>query len=394
MKIAIISHSDTGGAGLAAKRLNYALRSNKVDSCLVGIDVFNGDGNSRFQPSLISKALTHIPIPIKNNKYRVLQNKLQITSSFPDAFADITKHPVIAEADIINLHWVGGMINYNSFFRKIKKPIVWTLHDMNPFSGFSHFDGDIIGQDQYLTFENKIKHYKAKCINRHNNITIVALCNWMKGLSISSEAFNNRQHFIIPNSVNTDIFRPRPKKLLRELFNLPSDKTIFLFCAQNVGLYRKGFDLILDALEGIHDDCHFIVLGNSRDVPDHVNITKAGSIKDELLMSMYYSAADAFVLPSREDNLPNTMVEALCCGVPVITFDTGGMSDHIVHLKNGVFAPEVSGEGIRSAIRTFIKNKACFSAQNISSSARHIFSPETQAHAYINLFSSILRNSK
>ncbi len=400
MKIVHVSSSDSGGAGIAALRLNRALNGIGVDSKLLCVHKFSGDSNVvKYDIPFIDKVLQHSHIPFKQNRYlndaESYKNEYE-TVSFPNAIYDISKSPIIQEADIINLHWVGNILNYKKFFKNVKKPIVWTLHDMNPFLGLAHYMGDYKRVVSTRELEHNLQNVKRNAISIHGNIHIVNLCDWMKGYSQASEIFKNCDHSVIANSVNTDVFTLRDKHVCREALGLPKKEKIILFCCQDLSNNRKGFDLLLNAIPNIGQDCMFAIIGKSDKVkfPDGIRYKAFGTLKDELLMSMIYSAADGFVLSSREDNLPNTMLESLCCGTPVISFSNGGMRDIIVDGTSGILVETQSSEALAEGIIRFLHIMDTFNRKSISMTARNKFAPDMQAGQYLELYKRILMDKK
>lgn len=398
MKVLILSSSDCGGAGIAALRLHKALMENGIDSSILCF--FKGTNTpkvyrSRVNKSLFVKAIERISIPFKQNKYKkyhqlLLQGTYEIWS-FPEAIYDISKHPLVKQADIINIHWIGNHLNYESFFRNVKKPIVWTLHDMNPFLGIAHYCGDRDNHPQFLFLEEQIRQIKLKAIAQHPNVSVVNLCDWMKSYSSKSEAFANRKHAVIPNSIDITTFKVHDKTEVRKELDLPLDKPILLFVSQSVGNRRKGFDLLQEALTKLNRNCVLLVVGSVSDsLKELSNCRFIGTVVEEQRMAMLYASADAFILPSREDNLPNTMVESLCCGTPVISFSNGGMRDHIQTLKNGVLVEMMTADALLEGIHLFLDNITQFDCESISQEAHLLFSPVNQAKSYMEFFQTIL----
>jgi glycosyltransferase involved in cell wall biosynthesis len=396
MKIAIVSSSDSGGAGIAALRLHKALMAYGVDSSMLCLHkATNTPKVYEYKRSFLSKVIDHLPfIPYKQNKYKkycpVLSEYYECFS-FPEAIFDISNHPIIQEADVVNLHWVGSVLDYSRFFRNVKKPIVWTLHDMNPFLGIAHYCGDRDNHPQFLFLEEQIRLLKLKAIAQHPYVSVVNLCNWMKSYSSKSEVFANRKHTVIPNSIDITTFKIYDKTEVRRELDLPLDKPVLLFVSQSVENRRKGFDLLQEALKKLDKDCVLLVVGSVSDSLKEVsNCRFVGTVVEEQRMAMLYASADAFILPSREDNLPNTMVESLCCGTPVISFSNGGMCDYIQTLKNGVLVDTITSEALLEGILLFLDNIALFDRESISQKAHYIFSPVNQAENYTKFFQTIL----
>lgn len=396
-KVLHISDNNEGGAGIAAARLNRALRKNGIDSKMLVMDKKGTDKSIfKYSPSLSARVIAHLPLPYKQNKYRKFQRetapRYEITT-FPEAIFNITSHPLVKEADIINLHWMGNMLNYREFFGSINKPVVWTLHDMNPFLGCAHYMGDIERNSHDKFIEEQVRNLKEKAYNKCNSITIVDLCLWMQKYSSASSAFKNREHVIIPNSIATEVFKLRDSMTVRKALGLPVDKPLIMFCCQNLNNKRKGFDLLMQALPELKEKYQFLVVGNAEGIEmenSSHNMHLFGTVSDELLLSLLYSSADLFVIPSREDNLPNTMLESLCCGTPVLSFTNGGMSDIITSGINGILIDEPTSEGLKAGINSFFMERDNYSRDKISAQARQYFSTEIQATKYDELYRSLL----
>lgn len=396
-KVLHICESDVGGAGIAASRLNHALQKSGIDSRMLVINKRRTDKSVfKYLPSIYSRIIGHLPIPYKQNKYRRFHrnaiSNYEITT-YPEAVYNISNHPLVKEADIINLHWLGNMLNYRDFFPAIRKPIVWTLHDMNPFLGCAHYMGDVMRNPDDKFMEERLRNLKENAYKKCQSITIVDLCPWMQKYSSRSNAFRNRQHVIIPNSVDTDVFKLRERLIARKALGLPADTPLIMFCCQDLNNRRKGFDLLMNALSELKGNYQFLVVGNPEgtEMKDYNhNMHFWGSVSDELLLSLLYSSADLFVIPSREDNLPNTMLESLCCGTPVLSFSNGGMADIITSGINGIIVDEQTSEGLIGGIKLFFKEKDNYSRYKISTEARQRFSPEKQAAKYDKLYQSLL----
>jgi glycosyltransferase involved in cell wall biosynthesis len=400
MKILHISTYGSGGGGIAALRLHNALLNNGIESsylCLenapFGENVFSVPP---FKLSTVNVVLRKLGLykteADKNwNSVKNLKGNYEFFS-FPRTNYDLSQHPLVQNADIINLHWVNNFIDY-SFFAKINKNIVWTLHDMNPFQGGFHYYNDVIeNKEIFGKIENDLLQYKKRFIHQVKDLEIVTLSSWMYEASSHSEMFSERPHHLIRNSIDFSIFKNYTKTFAREVFNLPQDKTVLLFVSEIVTNKRKGLDLLLDALSELDaSDIYIAAIGNViKDIKSKHKINYLGKISDQRAMALLYAAADACMLTSREDNLPNVMLESLACGTPVISTPVGGMLDIIKPGFNGFLAEDISPEGIRKAIEEFLKKKDLFVSEKIRQSASEIFSPDIQAKKYIKIYQNML----
>jgi len=401
MKIVHLSSSDSGGAGLAARRLNRALNEAGADSILLCKQKQSYDPKViQYNVPIWAKIIGKMPFCLyRQNKYRrYIDNKefgyFYESLSFPEAIYDVSNHPILQSADIINLHWLGSDLNYPHFFSNINKPVVWTLHDMNPFLGIAHFYGDKIHNAQNEKIEERVRKIKTSAITKNQNLTIVSLCNWMDERASQSDAFKNRRHEIIYNSIDISVFKQYDKQAARILLGIPVDANVFMFCCQYLNVLRKGLDILVEAINKIDANATnvFITVGGDFGQAVDKHFLHFGTVRDERLMAMLYSASDAFILPSLEDNLPNTMLESLCCGTPVISFSNGGMKDIIQTGINGMLLDSSDSDSLAVAINDFILNKAQFNNNTISQNSRVLFSPARQANEYLSLYKDLLNN--
>lgn len=403
MKVLHISTFTGGGAGTAAVRLHKGLIREGVDSnflALYGameqvpkIFLFSPDKFTiakKIIGGLLSISKTQrnaIRVSGKEGLYEIF--------TFPNTDYDISKHPLIAQSDIINLHWIANFVDYPSFFAKVKKPIVWTLHDMNPFQGGFHYKDDEIRNHSVFNELNvrlkskKRNAYKKSCIKK-----IIAPSVWLKNESSKSNLLGMFGHIQIPYGLDIDVFCSYETGFARQVFQLPKEKKILLFVAEDIDNTRKGFDLLLGVVGNLApmENCLLIAVGK---VPDNKieGVVYLGSIRDERLMALVYSAADAFVLTSREDNLPNVVLESLSCGTPVIATPVGGILDVIKDGFNGYLAREVSVRSFYDAIKRFIDDGSTLNRQKIREDAVRKFNLELQAKRYAKLYSAVIQNS-
>jgi glycosyltransferase involved in cell wall biosynthesis len=365
MKVVHISTSAFGGAGIAARRLHEGLSEQGVDSNFLTqgqagkisnlISVSN-------RPSNISRVLKRFGFPIAvehRNAAKIKRGGDYEIFTFPTSSIDLSVHPLVQSADIIHLHWVANFLDYPSFFKNMDKPIVWTLHDMNPFQGGFHYSGDLErNTNTYLgKLDRQLQKQKKQAIQGSKNIHIVSPSRWLMQASQQSDMLSKFAHHHIPYGLDTSLFKPYDAEIARSLFQLPQHKRLLLFVSDHISNKRKGFDLLVDALNQLNfpDDVMLCAVGHldNNILPD--KIIHLGYVSDERLMPLLYSAVDAVIIPSREDNLPNVMLEALACGTPVIGFPIGGIREILEIGSNGILSDEVSADSLAHAILTFLR---------------------------------------
>jgi glycosyltransferase involved in cell wall biosynthesis len=314
-------------------------------------------------------------------------------ATLPFSNFDLLKHPSVQNADIIHLHWVAGMLDYPSFFKHNTKPVVWTLHDMNPFQGIFHYNEDEIRNQAISSrFNAKVLRIKQRAIkSSKHTITVVCPSQWLLAKAMQSNLFKRSTGYCIANPLDMDIFYPVEKEQVRKAMNIPAGNRIFLFVSQSVKNHRKGFDLLIGALAKIKDQpVTLLVIGENESI--HIpglDIKMTGTIDDHEKLRDCYSVADAFIIPSREDNLPNVMLEAMACGTPVLSFNVGGMATMIQDGFNGLKAPEVSTDSLAKILVDFIGMKDQFNSEKIRKFALDIFSNGAIASRYIELYKKV-----
>ena len=206
-----------------------------------------------------------------------------------------------------------------------------------------------------------------------------------------SEIFKDFNVHHIPNGLETNHFKLLGKNLSKDVFGLPKDKKVILFVSENIEVNRKGLKVLLKALQFIdNEEFAIAVVGKGNfEKPkglSQISIFNLGTIIDERLMAIAYNAADLFVIPSLIDNLPNTAIEAICCGTPVVGFATGGIPDIIQHGINGYLTEEINAESLAVKIYLGLKNLGEFNCEAISTLAREKYNLQKQARAYLDLF--------
>ena len=391
MKTLLVSYCDTGGAGKACVRLHRGLLDQGVDSKLLVL-VQN-------DPSVPESYLFYgnrmIRRKLRFGINKIVSRKSKISSltkgyegfSFPYSAHKLHLHPLVQWADVVNLHWVASFLDYPSFFRATSKPVAWTLHDMLPFSGGYHYR---VGfpMDAYDCHIRENVTVKTRAVE-NANLTVVPLCEWMKSESESSKAFGDLTHQLIPNGINTDQFRGHDRELARSVFNIPHDKKVLLFAADVLENKRKGFDLLIRALQQLGDSESVVlaVVGRGIVEIDTLQSISLGYIADERLMALAYSAADLFVIPSVEDNLPNTVVGSICCGTPVVGFNIGGIPDMIQESINGCLANETNAESLCSVLKKALVTSFDRSAIRVAAVTK--YHQSVQSNRYIDLFKSL-----
>ena len=300
-------------------------------------------------------------------KFQEKNKEVRFAFSPANSGIDISEHPLVQEAEIIHLHWINfGFLSLKSLEKlfKLNKPIVWTLHDMWAFTGGCHHSGDCENYQfscgnclQYLNnpspndLSNKVWQRKNAILNRSlrlrskHDITIIGCSQWLSNRAKKSSLFKDFLVKSIPNPLDTNLFSPQKKAEARIKLGLPIDKKLILFVAAKVSVIWKGFSYFQEALEILktqhidHQEIELVILGESdveiiQKLPFKVH--SLGRISDVNQIVSVYSAADVFVTSSIQENLPNTIMEAMACGTPAVGFEVGGIPEMIESYKNGM----------------------------------------------------------
>lgn len=373
MKIAMVNHSDiNGGAARAAWRIHHALRQSGVDSQMHVNQASAGDWSVTGPRGKLAKALGMLRSPLGGVANRLLKTGNPILHSPAILPSSWPKRLNMLDADIVHLHWVNGEMMSVADISRIAKPVVWTLHDMWAFCGAEHYTEDFRWHDGYnrtnrplyescfdlnrWTWQRKLKAWKKP-------MHIVTPSRWLAECARQSVLMQDWPISVIPNALDVDSWQPVEKKLARQLMNLPTDCLLLAFGAMGGGQDpRKGMDLLLKALDhlrGQFQDLQLVVFGERapRELPDlGFPIHYMGHLHDDLSLRILYSAVDAMMIPSRQDNLPNTGVEALACGTPVIAFNTCGLPDIVTHQETGWLAKAFDTEDLARGIQWVMKD--------------------------------------
>ena len=428
LKVVHISTYRSGGAGRAAYRIHEALLKNGgVDSSFLTMEDFKKNCSKNLacyeEAAKIRKPANfverqrnrikfrikkHLGIEIKSAKEKREKIIEQFRNASPRFTCELASLPfteynilsnsLVKEADIIHLHWVAGMLDYTSFFKINKKPLVWTLHDMNPFQGLFHYAEDgLRNRDLTNGLDEKIVLIKQRLIKKGKaKMRVVAPSFWLLKETENSKVFKNIKSVSIPNPIDISFFSQQDKSELKRINEIPENNTVFLFISENIRNLRKGFDLLIDALKQLDNRAFTLIIlgaGENSFIPG-IDIRNVGPTSDNRKLVDFFSLADAFIIPSREDNLPNVMLESFSCGTPAIGFPVGGIKEHVINFKTGLLADEISSESLAQAIEKFCKYKERFKMDEIRKYAEEKFNNELVAREYIKVYQKILKTRK
>jgi glycosyltransferase involved in cell wall biosynthesis len=315
----------------------------------------------------------------------------------------------IPTCDVINLHWIAGFVDYQSFFARMPQvtPVVWTLHDMNAFTGGCHYDLGCdrhaktcgacpqLGSSNPTDLARQIWQRKKAAFGRvpSNRLHVVTPSQWLARKFSESSLGRSFSVSIIPYGLETEDFAPRDRHTARDFLGIPREAAVILFVSEAVDDRRKGFALLAQALSGLDVPDLFLLSVGRGTLSLDVKIPwlHFGNVNHDRVLSFVYSAADVYVIPSIQDNLPNTVLEAMACGTPVVGFDIGGVPDMVRPGVTGLLAPAGDVQGLRATIAELLLNpeRRAAMAANCRRIAVDEYALEVQARRYVELYESI-----
>lgn len=416
MRVLIVNTAErTGGAAIAANRLLHALNHNGVEARMLVRDRKTDSPLVTSLPSSWRLKANFLwergVIWLANGLSR--ENLFQV--DIANAGTDVTTMDVFRWADVIHLHWVNqGFLSLNGLERIILsgKPVVMTLHDQWYFTGICHYSG---GCDKYRTRCEKCPMMKGsfgmdlarrvfdrkRAIYEGRDVTFVGCSRWMADLARESRLTQGHTVTNVPNAIDTDVFTPMDKTAARRRFNLPEDMRLLLFGAQRITDERKGFAFLKEACE--HISMHHptltshlgvVVLGGDAQSVQQalpLPVYTVNYLSNEQEIAQLYNAVDLFVTPSLQDNLPNTIVEAMSCGVPCVGFDVGGIPEMISHQLNGYVADYCDSIDFAQGIAWCLDDTRHDAlGQAARTAAVATYAESVAAHNYLQVYHSLL----
>ncbi len=412
MRVLIVNTSElAGGAAVAASRLTKALNRHSVKAKMLVRDK-------------VSDRVTTVALPQRGRlRWAFLWERFCIWAAnrfsrqglwavdIANAGVDITHLQEFQEADIVHLHWVNqGLLSLDQLDTILAsgKPVVWTMHDMWPCTAICHHAREcqhfhthchdcpqlrVSGRRDlsWQVFEKK-HHTYARA-----RMTFVACSQWLAGEARKSALLQGHEVHVIPNTYDHSLFHPASQAEARRQLGLPAHGRLLLFACQKVTNSRKGLDILFEALQSsllteLSQDLHLVVVGQmaeglQRQLPFPVHAM--GYLSAETGMAALYQAVDVFVTPSLEENLPNTIMEAMAAGTPCVGFRIGGIPEMIDHQANGYVARYRDVEDLARGIRYVLENQKRL-AQHATEKAAATWNEEAVVRQHVELYERIM----
>jgi glycosyltransferase involved in cell wall biosynthesis len=421
MKVTLINTTDAGGGAPAAcMRLLKALELKQVDVRMLvqekratepRVDSISTNFAGRLKAKF-NFLYERLPFILLRAKAR----EVRFAFSTADLGSDIKKESDIQNADILHLHWTNsGFLSTQNIQQLFEtgKPVVWTLHDMWAFTGGCHYSGDCY---HFITgcgncwmlrdpHKNDLSHTgwkrKAAMYKPAKNIVFVTCSHWLAEVARTSSLLKDFRIETIPNPIDTVLFSPRDKIAERVKWNVDPTSKIILFGAANILDRRKGIIYLVDALNELKnnfkdtDQIEIVLFGKNKsfDIGQlPFKVYEMGIITSQEDMASLYNLADVYVTPAIEDNLPNTVMESLACGTPVVAFNTGGLPDMVEHQQNGYLAAFKSAADFAAGIHFVLNsNQKSQLSANARKKVMDNFTNEIVASKYMDIYRSILK---
>ena len=406
MNILILNTSErTGGAAVAANRLCVALNKQpNVQAKMLVRDLAEKDSMAEtINTSWWKKKLNFFRFVWERAVIFLLSGfdrKNLFSVSIANTGTDLSRHPLVKEADVIHLHWINqGFLSVSDIKKLIAigKPIVWTMHDLWTAIGFYHYPNANEQNNRKNKCGSFLSHYSSKRMRRidYAKIMFVGCSEWIVREAGRSELMKCARCYSIPNPIDTSAFRAFNKMAARKSLGLPEEKPLVLFAAAKLSDLRKGAIFFIECCKLLEEQSklpyEILLMGASSDelirsVPQQVH--SIGYITDMEKMVRTYAAADVFITPSLEENLPNTIMEAMACGTPSVGFEIGGIPEMIDHKHNGYLAKYKDAEDLARGIEWVLAQDSESLKAACLEKVNRCYTEEVVARQYLELYRS------
>lgn len=411
MRVLLVNTSEwAGGAAIAAGRLLRALNRNGIEAEMLVRDKRTDNPRVAALPGRLSLRakflLERLDVALANGLSR--DNLFAIDPATRGT--DITRLPEFRRADVVHLHWVNqGMLSLHGVRRILTsgKRVVWTLHDMWPLTGICHHADDCPGwlhgcgncpllrrgsaaDLSWRTYARKADTYAA------GRVAFVACSDWLAALARRAPLLAGHEVESIPNPLDAALFAPGDRAEARRRLGLPEGRRLILFVAYKVTDPYKGIDYLRQALE--------MLVARSASWRDRLGVVAVGReatyLKDSFCvpvypqefvaeaatMADYYRAADVLAMPTLRDNLPNTVAEAMACGVPCVAFRVGGLPQMVDHGVNGYLAEPADAAALAEGLAALLGPEGAACAAAARAKAVRSYSEQAVAARYARVY--------
>ena len=413
LKILIVSKYDNeGGAAIAANRLHKSLITSGVDSRML-VQKKMSDDYSVMGPVTVKQKIFGV-VSFYVDQLPTYLYKKRLPYLFSPAWfssGDILKQINAIDPDVVHVHWsCKGMLSIKDI-EKIKAPIIFTMHDSWLFTGGCHIPFECknyrtgcgrcptLASSSSQDLSSKVFERKLALYSKKEDVTFVAVSNWLRDCADESALFEGKEIRCVPNAISTEEFKPIEKAVAKSILSLKSDKKLILFGALSATSdLNKGFKELTEALNQLTlNNVEIVVFGSSRpetEVVSKYKIRYMGRLNDTISLRILYSAADVMIVPSLMESFGQTASEAMSCGTPVVAFDTSGLRDIVDHKINGYLAKAFDSAdlavGMEWILRSQNYNELCLKARQ---KVVREFDGEIVAEAYKTIYANAVAGS-
>jgi glycosyltransferase involved in cell wall biosynthesis len=422
LKVVHINASSEGGASIVAQRLNEGL--NEAGQITSSHLVFSGksySGKTQWGYELISNSgwkrftafMRHALDKLDFLRFEA-NKTIRFQFSHASQGMDISRHPLVQEADIVHLHWVHKGFQSFATLEKLlalPKKFVWTCHDLWPVTGGCYYNWGCTnhetgcGNCKYLKkpspddLSSVLIQEKLRLWG-NNQIRFVTPSQWLADQGKRSIVMRTNKPFtVIPNPIDTTVFQPlssEGRAGLRTQYGLPKDVPVLLFSAAYLGNPAKGFSHFIDLCNALHNSgmaFHALILGDNKDreLQFDFPFTHWGYVSDAEIIKHAFLLSDLYVITSIQDNLPTTIMESLSLGTPVAGFRVGGIPELVDEGQNGFLSVSGDTESLREQVSHYLQNSAEWPAfrENARNKAVNTYDTKVVSAQILSVYQSL-----
>ena len=423
MRIVHVSHSDRGGgAGLSAYRVHGALRALGHESTMLVANRRSQDPHVQsWAPpgNLVDRVRRWVRRQLIRQTftrpYRALRQAGSpgMTDCRHESGGSLVAQ--LPPSDVVHLHWIAHFVDWPAFFKTVpgRTPVVWTLRDMNPFTGGCHY---ALGCDRFtarcgccpqlgsqrdrdLTRQVWSRKRRALAHVPGERVHLVAPSRWLVEQARQSSLLGRFAATVVPNAVDTTRFAPRPSREARMALGVPENARVVLFVASSLRRAEKNFAALCAALDEcrVDQDLVLLTVGKDRQAERspvrHVSLGVVEPQSERLVLA--YAAADILAITSLQDNLPNTVLEALACGRPVVGFRVGGIAETVESGTTGLLAPPGDVAALSRAVEALLRDpgRRAELGRKAREQALAAHSPDLEARRYLDVYARLIADA-
>ena len=424
MKVVHVSTYDIrGGAARCAYRVHMGLLRSGIDSKFLTLRRFANEAHvGGFPPSADEELRLNTQATVESTYFDGNRTEISNTLfSFDFVGCDISNHPWVRDADIVHLNWVNAFLSPLSIAKLAEsgKALAWTFYDQWAFTGGCHYTAGCEGYKAECMECPQLREDRLDLVMRSlalkkaifsgTPIHLITPSRWMAECVSKSAALSSKDVSIVPSCLETEIFAPGDVEANRRHFGIGPEDFVILFGCELESELRKGFADLQESLEACNRNQRFseglregrirlMQFGytSKKDSTAGIPLTSTGHIEDDRVLARCYSAADVIVVPSHEDNFPNTALEALACGTPVIAYQVGGLPEMIEHGVTGYLVEDRNTQELAEWILQMYDDRS--KVAEMSARCREVacsrYSLEVQTRRILEVYRSILSKAR